>query len=380
MLPAAAQLCSTRLTASDCTSEEDDPARDTPPSLKQGNSNTMPQHMLHVPSLSPSPATSITKATPANEQCPPGTPDSPAVSCQNLRCSYCDEDAEDDAALCDICQQATHYKCDQLSSAQIYALEHGSQHHTCNSCKVLVEPGLHGNGTSTPVDTSLPVLKSLAAHPLPQRNQGSSVPPCTHEAEKKKGVRPKTGGSKPRSPAKKFTNQIPAAPPVRLAPDPHHMNRGADSTDWRLRPQQADPNPWDLIEEKDRQLKSRDRIVKAKETSIRKLEDKARELDAQLRESQVLVSKLESTISTLTDENRLLKIKACASSQQPQPAAQNASQPQNHHTAFMYPPPSAGYQPPQGYGLYPPAPTPYPTMLTIHCHRHRHRPQPPMLM
>ncbi len=90
---------------------------------------------------------------------------------------------------------------------------------------------------------------------------------------------------------------------------------------------------------------------------MKKGEDKIHELEMQLTESKRLISKLESTVNTLTDENNMLKIRVrCntdtqsgAQGAQPTVQPQPSSTPANH--GYNYPPP-----PPPYWYHYPPPP------------------------
>ena len=109
------------------------------------------------------------------------------------------------------------------------------------------------------------------------------------------------------------------------------------------------------MEEKDKQLKTRERTIKAKETAINKLEDVDQELKEQLQAAQVLTSKLELKVNTLTDEVRTLKLCATVDTQNQEHTTPKAPQPATT-TPWCLPtnlPPNYGM-------LFPPPPMWYP--------------------
>ena len=279
----------------------------------------------------------------------------------------CGEKADKEAAICEVCQYWKHYACENLCEPEIKHLEEGSSY-TCKSCRILEETtksppatnkktGKPSRNKKAPPPTN-PGLPDSTPHrpPLQPPTTGALAPLHTGSST----ARPNTHGPS----SQNFRCLLPSIPLDQNQRDPRVHWGNSGNPDWRHRPQCDEIDPWVLIEEKDRQLRNKDRMLKAKDTSIRKIEDSNQSLQEQMQAAQVLINKLEAKINTLTDENRLLKIKVCASDDlqrhpQPQnnPTTTHCTQHQQH--AYCQPPPPTFHPPPAPYGY------PYPPMFAM---------------
>ena len=225
----------------------------------------------------------------------------------------CNLNVRSRAALCDICQYQVHYRCDKLSVDEINLIEGGAPY-TCKSCCSLTadEP------TDTTLDTVVVKPQQINAQAPPPNLPPPTTSPCPtgqrSAPSNSTGARPKnpTHRGRPQT-SQRHLAELPDVPVTFAARDFRQSHGSSEDLDWRRRaPVPDDIDPWKLVDEKEKQLKSRERVIKAKETSIRKLEDAKLELQEQLNLSQGLVSSLEARVNTLDKENRTLRLKLTA--------------------------------------------------------------------